>query len=262
MPRPFRLFREYDFFGILLPGLASVIFLYMLLPNDVDISFSAGIVFVGVFAFVFGQALHSVALLIQVFPNFIAKASILSWSHRTKFTKELNDPNLLSEETVKQLRREGAVLCPGFEFSDDFEEDAYTESEASALYAFIRSYLHDNDHSRSRGIKAMYAFCRNTCVLLFGLIPLYVIYGFLDSSQVDVGLADRGFITRPGKYIEFFPNYLRFLEAVIPLAVIGGTIFLIATFMYQRYYVLYLVTDFLTVQRSERSEESPLSRFR
>ena len=57
MPKPLRMFREHDFFGVLLPGMASVMFLYMLISQEITISFSEGIVFVGVFAF--GQSLQN-----------------------------------------------------------------------------------------------------------------------------------------------------------------------------------------------------------
>lgn len=252
VPRPFRLFREYDFFGVLLPGLASVVFLYMLIPRNVELTFPASVLFVVVFAFVFGQALHSVALFVESLPEIVSRVSSLSWSHRKKFEKELKDPDYVSRETVKRLRWEGARLCPGFPYREEFSEGAYTEREAFALYTFLRSYLHANEHSRSGNIKAMYAFCRNMLVLLFGLVPLYLLYGHLDSDTgVDLLLPDRGFINRPGKYLEFFPNYLRFLEAMIPLALIGGMLFLVGTFVYQRFYVQYLVSDFLTVRDAD-----------
>lgn len=250
MPRPFRLFREYDFFGILLPGLASVIFLYMLLPEEVDVSLPSGIIFVAVFGFVFGQALHSTSLFVESFPELFPKHRP-SWSHRDQFEKELNNPRYMSQETMDRFRTEVSKACPGIE-----EKDEYTTEEAQTIYTFVRSYLHGKDHTRSSGIKAMYAFCRNMLVLLFGLIPVYFLYGNLNGTGgSDIFLTDVGYIDRAGKYTLYFENYLEFLKAVVPLALIGAAIFLVGTVIYQRFYVQYIVADFLAVRELDDAND-------
>lgn len=250
MPRPFRLFREYDFFGILLPGLASVIFLYMLLPKEVDVGLPSGIIFVAVFGFVFGQALHSTSLFVESLPELSPKLRP-SWSHRKQFEKELNNPRYTSQETMDRFRTEVAKACPGIEDTDE-----YTTEQAQTVYTFVRSYLHGKDHSRSSGIKAMYAFCRNMLVLLVGLLPVYWVYGNLNGTGgSDIFLTDVAYIDRAGKYALYFENYLEFLKAVLPLAVIGGVIFFVGTFIYQRFYVQYVVADFLAVRELENAND-------
>lgn len=258
MPRPFRLFREYDFFGILMPGLASVIFLYLLLPKDINVGLPSGIVFVSVFGFVFGQALHAVALAIDTFPTTLSQFFVPPWSHRRRFMRYLNEPPESARGTIRRFRRRVAAECPGVEYHSDFNKASYNYTEAVTVYTFVRSYLHNQDHTRSSGIKAMYAFCRNMLVLLSGLVPLYIIYGVL-STQASFGVLNAGFIDRVGKYDIYFPNYVEFLKAVIPLTLLGAVLFGVGTFLYQRFYVQYLFSDFLTV--AEERDGSPLPSF-
>ena len=61
MPRPFRLFSTYDFFSVLLPGLATALGLYMLIPRSIEIGIIAALLPILVLSFVFGQALHSLS---------------------------------------------------------------------------------------------------------------------------------------------------------------------------------------------------------
>lgn len=253
MPRPFRLFREYDFFGVLLPGLAAVVFLYMLLPVDITVGLPSGIVFVSVFGFVFGQGLHSVSLFVEGLPNTLSRMVTPPWSHRQRFKRELNNPTHTDKETVARLRREATAACPGVDYRSEFGEKVYNQTEATTLYVFVRSYLHAKDHTRSSGIKAMYAFCRNMLVLLAGLIPLYLSYG-LFSTKASLGPDWLAVVDRAGKYTLYFPDYGEFLKGAVPLALIGTIIFFIGTFICQRFYVQYLISDFLAVRRIERDD--------
>lgn len=252
MARPFKLFRDYEFFGVLFPGLSAVVFLYMLLPSNIHIGLPAGVIFVLVFAFMFGQALHSVALIVESLPETVLRTMDISWSHRQEFREQLNNPTYLTEAAIIELRRKAAEDVPGVEYYDKFSPSLYSDSETRAIYLFIRSELLAQNLSRYDNLKAMYGFCRNMCVLLFGLLPLYWTYGFLDSSSGNnIGFTDLGIIDRKGKYIEYFPDYYEFLESAFPLAIIGGTIFLFGTFIYQRFYIQYLVTDYLAANNSE-----------
>lgn len=255
MARPFRLFREYDFFGILLPGLASVIFLYLLLPRDLRIGLSAGIVFVGVFAFIFGQALHAAALFVEILPEMVSRLLGISWSHRKKFEKELNDPSYFDQRNIRAFRQAADRVCPGFSSRSHFGPDVYSPDEALSLYAFVRSYLHSHDQSRASSIKAIYGFCRNMFVLLLGLVPVYLTYGFLSSAQnFAFGVSGIGYIDRAGKYILFFPDFGEFLRAAVPLSLLGASIFLIGMFLHQRFFIQYLISDFLAVSHTDSHE--------
>lgn len=255
MARPFRQFREYDFFGILLPGLASVIFLYFLLPQEIQIGFSQGIVFVGVFAFIFGQALHAAALFVEVLPEMVSRLLGISWSHRTKFQKELNDPSYFNKRNIRAFQQAADRVCPGFSARSSFD-DEYSTAEALTLYAFVRSYLHAHNQSRASSIKAIYGFCRNMFVLLLGLVPLYLTYGFLSFERTfALGVSGIGYIDRPGKYQIFFSSFTEFLRAVVPLALLGASIFLIGMFLHQRFFIQYLISDFLAVCGTDRTED-------
>lgn len=261
MARPFRLFRDYEFFSVLFPGLSSVIFLYLLLPSDIQIGFPAGIIFVIVFAFVFGQALHSLALIIEIMPEIAFRYFDISWSHRQKFAEQLNNPTYIDKYIIDEIRKEASTQLPGFEWNEQFEDNIYSSKEARTLYIHMRSYLHNMEQSRAENIKSMYGFCRNMCVLLYGLIPLYIGYGFLSRQDHYDGIINLEYIDRQGKYIEFFPDYSEFLESAIPLAIIGGTIFLIATFIYQRFFIQYLASDYLIAQNQEDIQRNIYNRY-
>ena len=108
-------FENTSFFGVLFPGLASVIFLYLLLPSNIQISLPEGIIFVLVFAFLFGQALQSVALSLEILPETFLKFWNISWSHRQEFREQLNNPTYVPNETIKNIRRGLSNQFPGFE---------------------------------------------------------------------------------------------------------------------------------------------------
>ena len=72
---------------------------------------------------------------------------------------------------------------------------------------------------------------------------LYLIRSFLDSSGI--------IVSRPPKYLLFFPNFGEFIEAVFPLSMTGGLIFLYATYSYKRYFIQYLVSDFVSIGVAE-----------
>lgn len=84
MARPFRLFSQYDFFSVFLPGLATLMSFYMVLLQEITLGPIAAVIPILVLSFVLGQALHSLAALIE---QLLGRTCIIS-SHRTLFAEK------------------------------------------------------------------------------------------------------------------------------------------------------------------------------
>ena len=232
MAPPFRLFSVYDFFSVLLPGLATVLGFYMLIPGPIEIGIIAALLPTLVLSFVFGQALHSLS---AWFEAILSRIQLVS-SHRTQFGDYVREN---SDNHVVQKFREDC----GYEFRDseliNTEQCSLSKDAWKELYPYVQSYIYTHDGGRSRTFQAIFAFSRSMTVFLFGLPLLYLLHFLLDSTGI--------IISRPPKYLLFFPSFREFIEAVLPLSWIGMLVFLYATYSYKRYFVQYLVSDFVSI---------------
>lgn len=236
MARPFQLFSVYDFFSVLLPGLATVFGLYMLIPIAIEIGIIAALLPILVLSFVFGQALHSLSAGLEALLSDITTLS----NHRTQFGKYICDNP--DEHLVQKFKEDCAYKFHDCKLMDTQQNGCSTDTWKE-LYPYIQSHIYTNDTGRSRTFQAIFAFSRSMTVFLFGLPILYGIHFLLDSSGV--------IVSRPPKYLLFFPNFPEFIEAVWPLSWIGMFIFLYATYSYKRYFVQYLISDFVSINTQE-----------
>lgn len=232
MARPFRLFSVYDFFSVLLPGLATVLGFYMLIPKPIEIGIVAALLPILVLSFVFGQALHSLSAWFEAILN---RTRLVS-SHRTQFGDYIH--RNADNHVVQKFREDCA-----YEFRDsgliNGGQGGVSKEAWKDLYPYIQSHIYTNDAGRSRTFQAIFAFSRSMTVFLFGLPLLYLLHFFLDSEGM--------IISRPPKYLLFFPSFREFIEAVWPLSWLGMLVFLYATYSYKQYFVQYLVSDFVSI---------------
>jgi len=236
MARPFRLFSVYDFFSVLLPGLATVFGFYMLIPKPIEIGILAALLPILVLSFVFGQALHSLSAWFEAVLN---RTRLVS-SHRTQFGEYLCENS--DEYVVQKFREECAYVFRDSGLIDIEREDSAKDTWKE-LYPYVQSHIYTDDTGRSRTFQAIFAFSRSMTVFLLGLPLLYILHFSLDSAGI--------IVSRPPKYLLFFPDFREFIEAVWPLSWIGMLIFLYATYSYKRYFVQYLVSDFVSINTQE-----------
>ncbi|GAB6861248.1 hypothetical protein ACFR97_14385 [Haloplanus litoreus] len=232
MARPFGLFSKYDFFSVFVPGLATVFGFYMIIPKEIDIPVVSAIIPTLVLSFVFGQALHSLSVLVE---NLIGKVGFAA-THRDQFYSRLNQDSDTTAKKVEEIC-ESHIEDDGIDGELDFSSDSN-----DAVYSFVQSYVYIHDIGRSRTFQSIFAFSRSMTVFLFGLIPLYLTHQYL---------REVGVVARDPKYLVFFPNFGDFAQTVIPLAFMGGLVFWYSAYKYKSYFVEYLITDFISLNASD-----------
>lgn len=237
MARPFRLFSIYEFFSVFIPGLATAFGLALLLPMDIDVSLAVALLPLLVLSFVFGQALHSAAAFIEA---GLARLKLVN-SHREAFASELNYPEKVGPQVVRQFKEELAIALRDEDLMNDsvMEEDDWSE-----IYTFVQSYIYSHEVGRSRIFQAIFAFSRSMTVLLSGLPILYVFHQIV-RSQTSI-------IDREPNYLRFFDNYREFIEAFVPLSVLGAILFLYGAYSYKNYFAQYLIADFVAIRQQDR----------
>lgn len=91
--------------------------------------------------------------------------------------------------------------------------------------------------------QSIFAFSRSMFVLLSGLPVLYAVH---------YRFRVIGVISRQPKYLSYFPDYADFMEVVIPLCLAGAALFAYTAYSYKRYFVQYLISDFIALREQER----------
>lgn len=235
MTRPFRLFSTYDFFSVFVPGLATLMGFYMLLPRPESLSVVVAIIPVLVLAFVFGQALHSMSALTE---KLLGHTRFCK-SHRTHFAEKITNPKCHQQRVVDHFKEQCAV-----ELRDDSyllsDQGALSVAEWKELYPVIQSKIYSTEGGRSQTFQAIYAFSRSMSLLLLGLPVLYFAHYFF-RTVIPV-------VDRPPKYLQFFPSFADFIEVAIPLCWLGSLLFLYSVITYKRNFVKYLLSDFIVTE--------------
>lgn len=242
MPRPFRLFSAYDFFSVFVPGLAATFGLYLLIPRDIEVNLTAALIPTLVFAFVFGQALHAFSDFVHM---LLAKLGLVS-SHRERFAAAVAEPDDQNEVQIDKFKQVTVRFVGTSEMRHQMENGLSTQ-QWKALYPMVQSQVYNYGQGRSINFQAIYAFSRSMTVLLFGLPILFRIHHYVQ----EIGLFQRDPI-----YMEFFPTYSRLMEAALPLCIIGGVLFFISTYNYQRNFVKYLISDFIVIREDGDNDDS------
>ncbi|MFC7047303.1 hypothetical protein ACFQH6_19510 [Halobacteriaceae archaeon GCM10025711] len=271
-------FNLYNFFSVLLPGVAFIIGLIPLLPSGTSVDPVVAIIPLLAGGFVIGQGLHSLAVRIQHW--WINK------THREIFQEALwgrpqtdeSDQAISLEEVIrdyipvlgsgqdKTSTVEPAIIKEFYtECQDTFDHldiepfvnrEENTEETLTGLYTMIRSYIHIDSRGRSRVFQSIYAFCRSTWIALLILWVVYSGYAWIIYAELFQKTTDSGELLYP------YTTFLREMVADPAYIFIGATFLFLggylafgrATEEYKRYYVQYLISDFL-VLRSESAEE-------
>lgn len=262
-----RRFDLYDFFSILLPGTALIFGLYPFLPMGFSVDSIAALVPFLVGGFIVGRAVHSTAVSFQ---RLLGRLS-----HREAFERELAEPTHLATETVDEFYeycrdvfdtvalpadRESAFEDGGGSeevealgpkgirteavsfLRNSYEQEPVTFGET--LYVLVRAYVHIDGTGRSRTFQAVHAFYRSTEVVSAILVVIYLGYAvkkLLSESVVDIPALLP--YTTIVDHLGFEPEVIA-LGAIL-LAALSWKTFSTAKRTYRRYYLQYLVMDFL-----------------
>lgn len=232
MARPFRLFSVYDFFSVFIPGLATLLGFYLLLPKPITIGIIAAVIPILVLSFVFGQALHALSAFCE---SLLSDCTGCIMSHRDHFGHKLTNSKEGEKRVTNKFKKECGFLFSDIDMMNNKRE--LTENEWKKLYPLIQSHIYQTQSGRSQTFQSIYAFSRSMLVLLIGLPMLYSVHYFFRTA-VPV-------IDRPPKYLLYFPSFPDFAEAIIPLCVLGALLFAYSSYSYKRYFVQYLVTDYI-----------------
>jgi len=240
--RSVRRFDLYDFFSVFLPGATLLIGLFPFLPSGVTLGVGvAGIVVV--LGFVVGRAVHGTATTFDEFWD--------NDDHRDVFLQQISDPTVLSAEVMDRFFDtccqvyDGLGLCETRRESIDAEAD-----ELEPLYTLVRSYVHMDSRGRSRTFQAVYAFHRSMWFVSLFLAFVYYWYAFLTAFPVSQETVSyQTYISLTGLH----PGVVTAGATVV--ALFSYRVFRDAKHRHQRYYVQYLISDFLTLYETETMED-------
>lgn len=271
-----RLFSLYNFFSVFLPGLVFIVCVAPLFPRNLPLNAFTAVVPLLAMGFVVGQALHSLAVGAQRLFGFE--------SHRERFARtvcnaetdaeagdsiraefveafESTELSMSLRETSPRDEPEGTESAPGLEppelvrlgagsrplVESSTDDGQVLSRRAEEVYTLVQSYIHSDNRGRSRTYEAIYAFCRSGWL---GSFLLWMVYWlsigisvFWDFPFYEPWLAT---ITANNHVVLYASAYL-----FVPSAFI----FKYAADQYQRYFIQYLLTDFV-VLRSDLLEES------
>lgn len=170
----------YNFFSVLLPGITFVLGISPFFPSETKIDPLVGVVPLLAGGFVFGQAIHSLAVVWQ--------SRTPRRTHREQFQELLKGETLAKYEDVKDNSVEEVVTrdtlfynaCEmrfdGVELAD-FEDRAEISTETlKDLYTLVRGVVHFDGRGRSRTFQSIYSFCRSMWVLSIVLWVVYYAY--------------------------------------------------------------------------------------
>lgn len=253
----------YNFFSVLLPGVTFVLGISPFLPSETKIDPLIGVVPLLAGGFVFGQAIHSLAVIWQ--------SRTPRRTHREQFQELLKGETLPKYEGVDDDPAEEIVTRNTLE---DFHEacdtrfdgielpDFENREEASAdtlrdLYTLVRGAVHFDGRGRSRTFQAIYAFCRSMWVLSIVLWVIYYTYVGVRLLDVPAVLANH-VGAGPNNTLIYTPLLTEYVPSPETVLILSTAIFLSSHKMfrsstdeYKRYFTEYLISDFLLVNDDE-----------
>lgn len=231
-----RRFDLYDFFSVLLPGVALLLGLVPFLPKDTDLGALGAVLPLLIGGFVFGRAIHTVGVRLE-------DAYEEAPTHRERFIQEVNDPEVMTEETVRCFYQECINAFDIVDDDDQWQRNGQDEDLLEDIYGLVRSYIHIDSRGRSRTFQAVYSFYRGMWVVSLIVAVVYLLYGLLKGINATEGLVT---------FTSFFGTLgmapgLIVLGSVI-VALLSHEAFSQARGDYQEHFVRYLVADFLILQ--------------
>lgn len=256
-----RRFDLYDFFSVFVPGGAFLVGILPFLPRETPVSSTGFVGAMILLGFVFGRAIHALGLWLEG----SGEDSIFSWgiagygidlrggdgvatSHRDYFVKEILEPNDISPGLVDTFYSFSSGYFDHLNLEQKRSDlvRADHEEELESLYTLVRSAIHMDARGRSRTFQAVLDFQRT---MMMGSLLLFVIYVFYSIVKA-LGPASNGFVGY-NTYISYLglPWWGIFLGAVLVL--VGSyTTFEQIRSNYRRYFVQYLMADFITLRES------------
>lgn len=228
-----RRFDLYDFFSVFIPGVAFLIGLALFLPEGTNIGSLQLLLPLIVGGIVFGRAIHTVAILGE---NRWGLAP-----HRVRFSDEIMEPNLLTEETVERFCEECKAVFGDIGLGLE-NGRATAEDSLDTLYVATRSFIHIDSRGRSRTFQAIYSFHRSMWVVAIMLTAIYYVYAVANSLGWTGGIVP-------------FTTYVGSLDISLPYILLAGAVFTAAGHVafrkskaeYQEYFIQYLIVDFLVL---------------
>jgi len=159
------------------------------------------------------------------------------------------DPSFLTEDTVEQFRTDCAKEFDAIADPSELENDSPYRQTIEDAYVLVRSYVHMDARGRSRTFQAIYSFFRSTWIASLVLATLYYGYAVLKS-------------------LKLFTPYQIYTSVVgeVQIPVMGIALGSAATVGiahrvfgegrkgYQKFFVQYLIADFLVLQHVDRPD--------
>lgn len=241
----------YDFFSVLLPGLAFLLGVYPLLPIGFILGSVEAALSLLVIGFVAGRVIHTIATSLH---HWFSKSQYFDvTTHRGDFIKEIREVNHLSEKIVDEFHREcqQAFTGIGLHYRRDYENNEEDNKILDTLYMCVRSYTHINSQGPSENFQAIYAFHRSMWLVMITLFLLYMITGVdILIRQIGSGLTDFGYTAK-----------LTVLDIHVAVTVgiaiffSGSLIYVFWTgiIRYKKIYTSYIITDFIALRSSAKS---------
>lgn len=231
----------YDFFSVLIPGVTFLLGFYPFYPEGIKFSSLAVIIPIALLGFVVGRGLHSAAVTID---RYFEKMS-----HRDLFIEELQNSNLLPESTHRAFYNRCYREYPELGLTGRIKGDVRNEKLMTALYVALRSTVHMDGRGRSRTFQAIHSFHRSMHLVSVVLFMVYLYYAYLlDNYESTNSIFP--YVAKIDS-LGFTSNFI-IISAIVVL-VISRYTFKIAEKDFQRYYIQYLILDFILISKERDS---------
>ena len=241
----------YDFFSVLLPGLTFLFGIYPILPIGFTLNSLGAALSLLVIGFVIGRVVHTIATSLHQWLSASRFFNINT--HREDFASVIQHSNYLPEKVIDEFHSKcrRTFLGIGLHYYRDYDNSEEDTEVLDTLYMCVRSYTHIGSQGPSENFQAIYAFHRSTWLVMAALFVVYLTAG-LDILLREFGLPLTGFEYSAKISALNIPLALTVVIAIL-FSGIGIYVFLIGMLRYKKIYVRYIVTDFLALRISEKS---------
>lgn len=256
----------YNFFSVLLPGVTFVLGIFPFFPSGVELNVILGIIPLLAGGFVFGQAIHSLAVVWQ--------SRTPRRTHREQFQelllgeaiskyKDIDETEDSQQIIGERLLREFYDSCDrkfdGIELKKFQERNENSEKELEDLYTLIRGVVHFDGRGRSRTFQAIYAFCRSMWVLSIILWAVYYVYALTRFWSVPSIIAEQPAVSTNTAFL-YTPIVSEYVPSPAVVFILSTILFLSshkmfrsATDEYKEYFTEYLISDFLLIEHEGKT---------
>jgi hypothetical protein len=242
-------FGVYNFFSVLLPGVLFIFGLYPLFPKQVDAT-SIGILLpLLAIGFTIGQLFHIVSVGIE------RKLDIDG--HRDILKTELCTPSHLSEDTIEKFLTVCAENADGITLYGDgtetgtLDESTLDTATIDTLYVRVRAVVDFDGRGRTQTFQSIYSFCRSIYTVSVGLTLIYLFYGILLAADGGISATEVGVLPYEPKIQLLHLSPIMVLGLALALTVSSMTTFRHARHEYQKFFIQYLITEFLLLSLEE-----------